>query len=216
MSLLTSLGVACLGAALLVALRWARRRPAAFPAWSCMGLVVLALLCAIPGAQRRIQEHRLESVARRLVGHSVSVHCQSTAAALVDAGAELGYVPFDADGVPLPTTVLKREPCRDLRAYVGSDKSAPTLQQVVAVHVLTHEAMHLRGQTSEATAECEAVQRDAVTAHMLGASLAQAAALAQAYWTEVYPRMPDDYRTGACTAGGPLDEGLATAPWAGR
>lgn len=213
------LSLLCLAGAVAVATRWwvrrvdalGRRRP--FPAWSAMLLVVLAVALAVPGAQRRIEEHRLASVASRLVGHDVTVDCQTTAAAFVDAGAELGYVRYGADGVPEARTLLKREPCKALRQYLRGGKDAPSEDQVVAVHVLTHEAMHMRGETSEAVAECEAVQRDARTAVMLGASADEGRALAVAYWRAVYPRLPDDYRTGECSPGGPLDEGLDTAPW---
>jgi hypothetical protein len=81
---------------------------------------------------------------------------------------------------------------------------------VVAVHILTHEAMHLSGLLGEAAAESAAVQRDAHTARPAGAA---AAALAAAHWRNVYPLMPDGYRSPDCRAGGPLDERLADAPW---
>ncbi len=218
-SLLTSLSLVLLAGAVAVTGIWATRRvdalgrPRPLPVWSLTGLVVLALVCAIPGAQRRSEERRLASVATRLVGHRVHVHCQSTAGALVDAGAELGFVRYDAAGVPEPRTTLKREPCGDLKRYVASDKRRPSLAQVVAVHVLSHEAMHLRGETDEAVAECQAVQRDALTARMLGATERQAAGLARVYWQIVYPDLPDGYRTGDCHRGGSLDESLPTAPW---
>ena len=219
MSLLTALSFALLACAALTAAHWASRRvdglgrPRSFPMWSIAFLVIVALAAAIPGARRRTQEHRLTSVATRLVGHHVQVHCQSTASALVDAGAELGFVKYDQDGIPEPRTLLKREPCADLRDYVSGNKRHPSLNQIIAVHVLTHEAMHMRGETNEAVAECEAMQRDALTAAMLGATPRQAAGLARSYWRAVYPDMPDDYRTSDCVPGGRLDEGLDTAPW---
>lgn len=214
---LVSLG--CLLGALVVVAVWFERRrdalgrPRSFPAWTAMVLVVLALVAAIPGAQRRAHEHRLASVVRQLIGQSVTVHCQSTAGALVDTGDELGFVPYGDDGVPLHTTTLKRDPCAALRAYLSSNKQHPSLEQVTAVHVLTHEAMHMRGETVEAVAECEAVQRDEQTASLLGANDAQATALAREYWTQVYPRMPDEYRTSDCAPAGSLDENLPGAPW---
>ena len=64
------------------------------------------------------------------------------------------------------------------------------------------------GETSEAVTECEALQRDQLTATLLGAGQAQARRLARSYWLLVYPQMPDDYRTGDCAPGGRLDEGL--------
>jgi len=71
----------------------------------------------------------------------------------------------------------------------------------------------VRGQTSEALAECEAVQRDETTAELLGATTTQARALAVRYWQGVYPQMPEDYSSGDCRPGGSLDEQLTSAPW---
>ena len=102
--------------------------------------------------------------------------------------------------------------CRDLAAYLRSDKRRPTRDQV-AVHVLTHEAMHLSGRLDEPAAECAAVQRDAHTARLLGAPADAAAGLAASYWRTIYPRMPDGYRSPECRPGGAMDERLADAPW---
>jgi hypothetical protein len=73
----------------------------------------------------------------------------------------------------------------------------------------------MAGTTDEARAECEAMQRDADAAVLLGASPDQAWRLARSYWREIYPRMPEGYVTDGCKPGGPLDEGLEAAPWAG-
>ncbi len=81
------------------------------------------------------------------------------------------------------------------------------------MHVLTHEAMHMAGETAEAVAECRAVQRDARTAELLGATSQQARRLAAAYAGSVLPEMPDDYRSPDCIPGGALDERLTTSPW---
>ena len=202
-----------------VAGHWSTRRrdslgrPRPFPKWSILLLASLSVAAAVPGARRAIEERQLARVASQLAGHPVRVHCQSTAGALVDAGSELGFVPFDQDGVPLPTTTVKRDPCNDLRRYLGGHRQDPTYEEVVAVHVLTHESMHMRGATAEQVAECEAVQRDRVTASLLGATPAEAEQLALRYWLTVYPGMPADYFSQDCRPGGRLDEHLASAPW---
>jgi len=184
-----------------------------FP-WLAVGLlVVLAIGVAVPGFQRRGEEAELSAVASQLAGRPVKVHCQTLGQAFVDAGSELGWVPWRADGTPEAWALIKRDQCRDLNAYLGSDKAAPTPGEVVAVHVLTHEAMHMAGHIDEAEAECAAVQRDATTAADLGASATSAQRLAEQYWTTIYPRMDDGYRTPDCGAGGPLDEHLDSPPW---
>ncbi len=83
------------------------------------------------------------------------------------------------------------------------------------MHVLTHEAMHMAGITDEARAECLAVQRDAKTARLLGASPQEAADLARRYWRTFYPRMRDEYVTPECRPGGQLDQASPDAPWLG-
>jgi hypothetical protein len=141
------------------------------------------------------------------------VRCQSLGGAFVDGGPELGYVRWRADGSPEPWTLIKRDQCRHLAGYLRSDKRRPSRDQVVAVHVLTHEAMHLAGVVGEAAAECAAVQRDAHTARLLGAAAPDAAALAATYWQEVYPHLPESYRSSDCRPGGALDERRPDAPW---
>jgi len=219
MSPLGFLSVGCALSAGGLLVRWATHRqdalgrPRDLPVWSVSLLVVVALAAAYPGAQRKIDERRLARVAGVLTASPVAVHCQSSIAALVDAGAELGWVAFDEDGVPAQETLIKREQCGLLKDYRDGGQARPTLEQVVAVHVLTHEAMHMRGAATESVAECQAVQRDAVTAKELGATEEQAFALAERYWATVYPRMPSDYWSDECRPGGALDEELPSAPW---
>ena len=124
------------------------------------------------------------------------MHCQTLGQAFVDAGNELGYVKWGPGGVPEHKTLIKHDQCGYLRAYLRSSKSHPSLDQVIAVHVLTHEDMHMSGITTESLAECAAVQRDARMAELLGADPTEALALARTYWREVYPQMSSDYITG--------------------
>ena len=217
--MLTWLAVALLTGAAVVAIGWGLRRtdelgrPRRFPWVSVALLLALSVGAAVPGVLRASQERRLGGTASVLAGVRVAVRCQSFGGAFVDAGPELGYVRWRPDGSPEPWALIKRDQCRHLAAYVRSGTGRPTRDQVVAVHVLTHEAMHLSGRLDEAVAECAAVQRDAHTARLLGAGPAEAAELAAAYWRNIYPLMPDGYRSGECRPGGTMDERLADAPW---
>jgi hypothetical protein len=98
---------------------------------------------------------------------------------------------------------------------VHSDKRKPSYVEVQAVHILSHESMHMAGITSESAAECAAVQRDMHLAELLGATPADARGLAVSYWTSQYPHMPADYRSSECRPDGQLDEHLDDAPWVG-
>jgi hypothetical protein len=211
--------ILALAAAVAVSVRWVatrvdvlgRRR--SFPIIGTAVPLVIALAAGIPVLRHARLEARLASVASTLAGHRVSVRCETLSQAWTDAHSELGYVRFGADGRPEPLATLTVQACGDLSDWLGSDRAHPPLRQVVAVHVLTHEAMHLTGQADEASAECAAVQRDALTSTLLGATPAQARALAAVYWRVVYPTVPDAYRSAGCAAGGSLDETLPDAPW---
>ncbi len=217
--MLTWFAIGLFAGAGVLASRWLRRRRDAlgrakpFPTVSVLLLVALGAGALVPVIRHHRLETRLESVASALVGAPVTVHCQTAGKQLVDVGQELGYVRYGPDGVPARATLIKRDQCSDLRDYLGSDKDSPSPDQVVAVHVLSHEARHMAGITDEAIAECGAMQRDARTAQLLGADPTQAQRLARQYWLTVYPRMADDYRSSQCQPGGSLDERLPAAPW---
>jgi hypothetical protein len=188
-----------------------RRRD--FPVISVVLCLVLGVGAAIPVARHALTERRLNAAASAVAGRSVTVHCQTVGEATFDAGPELGYVAFGADGVPERHALIKWQPCRDLAAWLGSDRKRASRDQLIAVHVLTHEAMHMAGATDEAITECRAMQRDAQMAERLGADPGAARALAVRYWQEVYPSMPDAYRSPACRPAGDLDEHLPNPPW---
>lgn len=216
--MLEFLAIVLVAAGAVIGVRWWRGRvdsigrPVSLP-WSAWILPVLGLLVAIPVVRHHTEETRLARVATVLAGARATVHCQSGTAEWVDAGAELGYVKWGPDGVPEHSTLIKHAQCGLLAKYLAGDRQRPSRDVVIAVHVLTHESMHMAGITSESQAECAAVQRDFQTAELLGANPKQAEYLTRVYWTAVYPDMPDDYRTDQCRAGGRLDEGLPDAPW---
>ena len=153
----------------------------------------------------RKADQLLTSVASTLAGRPVHVECQRLGGALLDMGSELGYVAYDQNGRPGDTTVIKHDACVALYDWLGSDKNHPSDLEMISVHVLAHEAQHLAGYTSEAVAECRSVQTTEQTALLLGATATQARSLAVWYATNLYPRMPDDYRSDQCHDGGSLD-----------
>ncbi len=194
-------------------------------AWSARGssgsrLPVAVAVLVVPGLllgwfeyEDHAADGRLSQTASVLAGRPVHVSCQRLLGTMIDASANRGEVYFDADGRPADETVLKYDTCQALYDYLGSAKVAPDLDQVVAVHVLAHEAAHLAGERSEAVAECLSVQSTEATALLLGAPPDAARALAVRYAAEVYPRMPDDYRTTDCRDGGPLDLHPESGRW---
>jgi hypothetical protein len=203
-----------------VVLRWTRRRhdglgrARPFPYVSVVVLAVAGAGALVPVVRHARLEGELSRVATRLVGVPATVHCQTVGEELVSTDQDLGFVRSGPDGRPEHRTTIMREPCDALGDYLGADHARPSEDEVQAVHVLSHEARHMAGETSEARAECQAMQRDAAAARLLGADDAQARRLARSYWMVEYPRMPEGYRDGACAPDGPWDEHLPDAPWA--
>jgi hypothetical protein len=210
-------GVLLLGGFVMLGRWWLNRvdsigRKVALP-WSAWMLPVLGCLVLIPVVRHHDEESRLSHVASVLSGVKATVHCQSGTAEWVDTGPELGYVKWGPDGTPEPSTLIKHAQCGLLASYLSGGRGNPSMDEVVAVHVLTHESMHISGITNESLAECKAMQRDASTAQLLGATPEQALLLARRYWVNVFPNMPDDYRAGDCGPGRTLDEHLTDPPW---
>ena len=145
-------------------------------------------------------EDRYAAIVSAIAHRDVGVRCQGLFGHLIDIGQELGTVQFNAEGDPADKTDIKADACKWLKEYEKSDKKV-TLNRALGVHVLAHEAIHLRGWTNEAVAECYGVQYTAEVARKLGATARQAQSLAEFYWRVVYPDMPDEYRTTDCGNG---------------
>ena len=64
--------------------------------------------------------------------------------------------------------------------------------------------------SSEAEAQCYAIQADAWTVQRLGGTAAEGAGVAS-YILALQPALPSEYQSGACRAGGGLDVAPATA-----
>jgi len=194
------------------------------------------LVCGGWAAERHSRsgnERALSALASELAGRPVHVRCESFWHSIVNVDGNLGDVPFPA-GHAASYTHVTRGMCKELarfrgrpeapelaclaqmdwNRFTGSGDPAATAcseqanDMAEALVTLTHESMHMRGETGEAAAECQAMQRDARMARDLGASAPDATALASAYWRIDYPRMPDDYRSSDCHPGGGMDEHL--------
>lgn len=147
-------------------------------------------------------QRQATAVTRALTGNGDATSvCQRLAPDLLDAKQLRGHVMGDQPDV----AHLRRSTCHDFFSWLAGDKADPSPDEVIAVHVVVHEAMHVGGEFAEAVAECWAMQRDAEAAVFLGATPSQARDLAQEYYTTVYPNMPEAYRSGGCVPEGALD-----------
>jgi hypothetical protein len=160
----------------------------------------------------RYQQQVYAIAVEPIVGEPVDINCLGFGEQFFYPGGELGHVRYGEDG-PEKAAMLVRDLCRDLSAWMASDKIDPPLDQVVAVHVLAHEAFHMAGDTNEASTECRALQVDEELARVLGATPEQARALQVRYWTEVYPRMNPAYQSKECVEDGPMDRSPGDGHW---
>ena len=178
-------------------------------------LPLLALVAFL--GWREWERHRelqaYSAVASELAGHPSEVSCQRRTDPSAAVGVYEGYVPYPSNPEELPTRAeLSPNTCAALKSY-REEQADPTRDEVAAVHVLTHESMHLKNLRGEAEAECAAVQRDSRTAELLGASEEEARSLAEAYYRDFYPDLPSSYRSGKCVKDGEWDEHLGLGPW---
>jgi hypothetical protein len=193
-----------------------------------LGAVLLAAGWGWNHHQRSITEHRIAAVASELAGRPVGVRCQGFWASMLDLGQRTGEVDFPP-GRPPDHMFLVRSVCGHLRDFLDADShrnldcleaidwehwsleegfNAPCERRArgdaQAINTLAHEAMHLRGITGEAYAQCFAIQADAWTTMRLGGTEAEGDALAN-YVLALQPAMPTEYQSDECRAGGQLD-----------
>lgn len=171
--------------------------------------MLLAGLVLLPSGFFAWREHTLESrlseVVERIAERpGATANCQGFLREF-RLDNNLGEVSFDGKGGTSSVAQLRSGVCSELRGFIGDGHTGPTLDQIIAVQVLTHEAIHVAGVTSEAETECIALQRSKEAAVMLGATEATAHAMAQRYFLTIFPRMPGTYRAKECFEDGELD-----------
>ena len=179
----------------------ARRRNPLLTGTLVAVVVATGLAATVEWRHQWVQAEATRVVRALSADPSSRATCQRFSGDLTDISQHAGFVSWDDAG----TARLRRAVCRDLGDWILSGSGEPTEAQLVAVHVLTHEAMHVAGDRIESSTECSAVQHDARAAELLGASPQVAAAMARQYYLTVYPRMPDEYRSGSCVEDGALD-----------
>ncbi|GAB3598272.1 hypothetical protein GCM10027446_28090 [Angustibacter peucedani] len=204
------LAVVYLSLAWLLAQRYLRR--AGWRVWPVL-VAVPALVFTLNETRWYRFEHGLADAVRPvLAGRDAGFGCERLLHDFWSSQGRAGHVWFDADGTPASEAFLSGQTCSDVKAYRRHPSSA-TLDEVVAVHTVTHEAAHLAGQRDEARAECTAVQADAGVLRRLGAAPDVAQAQARRYLEQVFPRLPSDYTSGDCREDGPLDTSPHDGVW---
>src|SRR3954463_15729469 len=154
---------------------------------------------------------RLSRIATDLARRPVKIRCEGLSGALTGPRGESGRTEFLGDK-PVSVSYLQEGICQTLHAY-GRNISAATcllpcdrpLEIAWSLNTLAHESYHLAGVREEAETECYALQAIDFVAHSLGASDAQARALATFSFETLPQRMPAEYTSPQCYDGGKLD-----------
>ncbi len=131
----------------------------------------------------------------------LSANCERLSEEIFNVRQYQGYVYYDGSNV----AHLRRDLCHNLWDYAHGGQANPSEDQMLAVHVVAHEAQHINGVRSESVAECSAVQLNYLVAEKLGATPEQARALQKRYFEDYYPHLHSNYVSGECREGGKLD-----------
>ena len=124
--------------------------------------------------------------------------------------AELG-APADASGFILGLSDVQLSPavCAPLTRFAYRPdirhETVLDLDTVEAIETFAHEIGHSVVGSNEAATECWAIQRAGRIARVLGAVPGTARSVGRLYFRELYPRMPENYRSDECRDGGALD-----------
>lgn len=184
---------------------WLRFGPQQRLSWGAIAAAVLLLPVLCYEAWWLHLESKMEkAIAPHVKNGRHQVQCERLTASLLGSRGHAGHVQFDSVGIPQPPAFLSHSVC----SGVDDMRRKPhklTMDTIADAHVLTHEAMHLRGVRNEAETECRAIQADAAVFTALGVRPERAQRAALAYYQAVYPRLRADYRSFECRENGKLD-----------
>ena len=183
-------------------------------------LTVLTVLLHHSAAAAGPGDRRLNTIASELARRHVTIRCEGQSGALTGARGESGRTEF-IGGRPVSVSYLQEGVCQTLHAYAhdlaaGESCLLPCdapLEVAWSVNTLAHEAYHLAGARNEAQTQCYALQAIDFVARRLGASSAQARALAVFSFDQLPGRMPPEYSSAQCRDGGRFDLRPADPVW---
>lgn len=183
--------------------------------------VLILLLVAAGFAYTPFRVWRFEqflTAKARILAESgtASVHCNTFFDTAIDP---MSMASGHAD--PVTGRIVFQKPwCSVLMTHLRHPERMDR-EGVFSVQMFAHEAMHVRGEMNEAITECQAVQRHARAARLLGIvpdALAKESGLT--YYRLYYQQrkqiggMQAAYYTDACAPGQALDEKLPYSTWA--
>lgn len=168
-------------------------------------VLTLTVVTAYFPIQHSLFQRDLANASAQLLNtKNVYVNCNST----FDSIFHLGMAGFVYRGSK--EINLEVRTCSELKEYLAAPQAASS-QQLYALHVLTHEAMHVAGEYNEILTDCKAFQRNHRMAKLLGVS--DVIAEQNAIDIHKYRSVRHPYYSTECEPGTSMDEKLADAVW---
>lgn len=154
---------------------------------------------------RFIQRDRSFSNAVQPIAPGGQVFCERLSKSFFNAHNRAGQVEQDAQGNPETQTLIMWRTCNALGELAADPGLVNDPEHLDALLVVVHEAMHMRGITSESEAQCFAMQYAPVVGDALGLNETDVLAGVQGFYANRYSKFPAEYRSPACKPGGTLD-----------
>jgi hypothetical protein len=142
------------------------------------------------------------------------VHCNTFVDSMLDSNV------FAAGHANRETglIVLQHPWCGDMMDHLQHPEKADP-KGIHSVHLFTHETMHIRGEMNEAATDCQAIQRYARAAVLLGIPEAIGKTHGMFYYNGLYKQrgviggMAGQYYSDQCAPGRAMDEQLIDSTW---
>ncbi len=160
-------------------------------------------------------EHFLSQKAQIIAeSKKAKVHCNTFINSVMDLNMLAAAYAQEETG----RIVFQHPWCKTLLHHLEHPENASEAG-IYSVQMFAHEAMHIRGESDEAMAECQAVQRYARVAMALGIGEYMAREHGLRYYHGYYQRrariggMAGNYYSEQCKPGGAWDERLIDSTW---
>lgn len=189
------------------------------PGYGLMAIFVLALAAVIwPQIKARQTEATLRPLVAAIAERDAGARCPRYITAVF---TNAGSVSFDENGNASDRTDLTAPVCEGAKfafsergrrelACLETSGSCPeeAIAAVVALNVIAHEAIHLRGETDEGRAECISIGEGARIASVVGLSAEQGKMLAWVHYQGMNPFTPAQYNVepGSCDSAAALEQ----------
>lgn len=169
-----------------------------------LGIFLVALGALLwPQYRARSVEHKVEPLVAALAQRDATARCPRYITSIF---TNVGSVSLDANGNPADRTDLTGPICDALR-HLYTDAGRAELQclvtdgrcpesaraSVVALSVVAHESMHLRGILDEAAAECTSIAEGQRAGELIGLSAEQGRMIAYLHLMALNPNTPPQY-----------------------